>query len=83
MFTNYSSLEYSEFVLAFQLQLGTYEAESEHFKWEKEKRYFSEWFARYVDLLYFGCLGGDRFLKPVFKEILSNLYVFKVGTYVE
>ena len=31
----YSSLKYSEFILAFQLQFGTYEAESEHFLWEK------------------------------------------------
>ena len=32
----YLSLEYSEFILAFQLQIGTYEVESEHFRWEKE-----------------------------------------------
>ena len=32
----YSSLKHSEFILAFQLQFGTYEAESEHFRWEKE-----------------------------------------------
>ena len=32
----YSSLKYSEFILAFQLQFGTYEAESEHFRWEKK-----------------------------------------------
>ena len=31
----YSSLKYSEFILAFQLQFGTYEAENEHFRWEK------------------------------------------------
>ena len=31
----YSSLKYSEFILAFQLQFGTYEAESEHFRWRK------------------------------------------------
>ena len=42
----YSTLEYSELILAFQLQFGTYEAESEHFRWEKEKRHFSEWFSR-------------------------------------
>ena len=42
----YSSLKYSEFILAFQLQFGTYEAESEHFLWEKEKRHFNEWFSR-------------------------------------
>ena len=47
----YSSLEYSEFILAFQLQLGTYDAESENFRWEKEKRHFNEWFSRQVDLL--------------------------------
>ena len=34
----YSSLKYSEFILAFQLQFGTYEAESEHFRLEKGKR---------------------------------------------
>ena len=27
-----SSLKYSEFILAFQVQFGTYEAESEHFR---------------------------------------------------
>ena len=48
----YSSLEYSELILVFQLQFGTYEAESEHFRWEKEKRHFNEWFSRQVDLLY-------------------------------
>ena len=37
---NYLSLKYSESILAFQLQSGTYEAESEHFRLEKEKRYF-------------------------------------------
>ena len=42
----YSLLEYSKFILAFQLQFGTYEAESEHFLWEKEKRHFNEWFSR-------------------------------------
>ena len=29
---NYLSLKYSESILAFQLQFGTYEAESEHFR---------------------------------------------------
>ena len=33
---NYLSLKYSESIPAFQLQFGTYEAESEHFRWEKE-----------------------------------------------
>ena len=42
----YSSMKYSEFILAFQVQFGTYEAESEHFRWEKEKRHFNEWFSR-------------------------------------
>ena len=37
--------EYSKFILDFQLQFGTYEAESEHFRWEKEKRHFKEWFS--------------------------------------
>ena len=41
----YSSLKYSEFILAFQLQFGgTCEAESEHFRWEKEKRHFKSGF---------------------------------------
>ena len=79
----YLSLQCSEFILAFQLQFRTFEAESEHFRWEKEKRHFNEWFSRYVDLLYFGYLADDRFLKPVFKEFLNNLYVFKAATYVE
>ena len=39
-------MKYSEFILAFQVQFGTYEAESEHFRWEKEKRHFNEWFSR-------------------------------------
>ena len=42
----YSSLEYSEFILALQLEFGTYEAESEHFRWEQEKRHFNDWFSR-------------------------------------
>ena len=42
----YSSLKYDEFILAFQLQVGTYEAESEHFRWEKEKGHFNEWFLK-------------------------------------
>ena len=46
MFLNYSSLTYSELILAFQPQFGTSEAESEHFRWEKEKRHFNEWFSR-------------------------------------
>ena len=36
MLMNYLSLKYSESILAFQLQFGTYEAESEHFLWEQE-----------------------------------------------
>ena len=39
---NYLSLKYSENTLAFQLQFETYEAESEHFRCEKEKRHFNE-----------------------------------------
>ena len=46
MLMKYSSLKYSEFILGFQLQFGTYEAESEHFRWEKEKRHFNEWFSK-------------------------------------
>ena len=72
----YSLLDNSEFIPAFQLQFGIYQAESERFQWEKEKHHFNEWFSRYVDLLYFGYLADFRFLKPVFKEILNNSYVF-------
>ena len=36
MLMNYLLLKYSESILAFQLQFGTYEAESEHFRWEKK-----------------------------------------------
>ena len=79
----YLSLKYGESIQAFQLQFETYEAESEHFRWEKEKSHFNEWFSRSVDLLYFGYLVDLRFLKPVFKGILNNLYVFKAATYVE
>ena len=75
MFIKYSSFEYSEFTLALQLRFGTYEAKSEHFRWEKEKRHFNEWFSILVDLLHFGYLAVDRFLKPVFKEILT-IYMF-------
>ena len=46
MLMKYSSLKYSKFILDFQLQFGTYEAESEHFRWEKEKRHFNELFSR-------------------------------------
>ena len=79
----YSSLKYSEFILAFQVQFGTYEAESEHFRWEKEKRHFNEGFSREVDLLYFGYLADLRFLKPVFKGTLNTLCVLRAATYVE
>ena len=44
---------------------------------------FNEWFSREVDLLYFGYLAVDQFLKPVYKEMLNNLYTFKTATYVE
>ena len=64
---NYLLLKYSESILVFQLQFGTYEAESEHFRWEKEKRHFNEWFSRSVDLLYFD-LADLRFLKPYLRE---------------
>ena len=46
MLMNYLSLKYSESIPAFQLQFGTYEAESKHFRWEKEKRHFNKWFSR-------------------------------------
>ena len=48
---------------------GTYEAESEIFP--------------RVYLLYFGYLAVVRFLEPIFKEILNNLYVLKAAAYVE
>ena len=37
---NYLSLKYSKSILAFQLQFGTYEAESEHFFMGKRKTPF-------------------------------------------
>ena len=37
---------YSEFILAFQLQIVIYETESERFRWVKEKRHLNEWFSR-------------------------------------
>ena len=46
MLMKYSSLKYSEYILAFQLQFGTYEAETEHFRWENEKRHFNEWISK-------------------------------------
>ena len=46
MFIKYSSLKYSEFILDFQLQFGTKEAESENFRWENEKRHSNEQFSR-------------------------------------
>ena len=70
----YLSLKRDKSILAFQLQFGTYEAESEHFRWGKEKRHFNEWFSRQVDLLYFRYLADLCFLKPVFKGILNTLY---------
>ena len=81
MLMKYSLLKYSESILAFHLQFGTYEAKSEHFRWKKQNAY--EWFSRQIDLLYFGYLADFRFLKPVFKGILNNLYVFKAATYVK
>ena len=83
MLMKYSSLKYSEFVPAFQLQFGTYETESEHFRGEEEKRHFNEWFSRQVDILYFDYLADLRFLKSVFKGILNTLCIFKAATYVE
>ena len=49
---------------------------------KKENRHFNEWFFKSVDLSYFGYLAVVQFLKPVFKEILNNLYVFEAATYV-
>ena len=66
MFMKYSSLECCEFILAFQLQFGIYEAESERFRSEKETHHLNEWFSRQVHLLYIGYLADVRFLKPVF-----------------
>ena len=39
---NYLLLKFCKSILAFQLQFGTYEVASEHFRWEKEKRHFNE-----------------------------------------
>ena len=41
MFIKYPSLEYGEFILAFRLHFGTYEAESEHFRRELKKNAIS------------------------------------------
>ena len=81
MLMKYSSLKYSEFILAFQLQFGTYEAKSEHFRWEKEFQRVVFKISRHF--LYFGYLADLRFLNPVFKGILNTLCVFKAATYVE
>ena len=53
------------------------------FDGKKKNAISTSGFPHNVDLLYFGYLAVDRFLKPVFKEILNNLYVFKAATYVE
>ena len=42
----YSTLEYRELILVFQLQFGTNEVESEHLRWEKEKHHLNEWLSR-------------------------------------
>ena len=57
MFINYSSLKYSEFVLAYQQQFGTYEAENEHFQWEKERRHFNELLSSVMTLAAKVCLN--------------------------
>ena len=44
MFMKYSSLEYSNFIPAFQLHFGIYEAESERFQWEKENTIWTSGF---------------------------------------
>ena len=81
---NYLSLKYSESILAFQVQFGTYEAESEHFRWEnKKKTPFQRVVFKISRPFIFGYLADLRFLKPVFKGILNTLYVFKAATYVE
>ena len=36
-----------------------------------------------ADLLYFGYLADVPFLKPAFKEIVNNSYLFEAATYVE
>ena len=46
MFINYSSLEYSEFILAFQLQFEHMKQQVNIFDGEiKEKRHFNQWFS--------------------------------------
>ena len=80
----YSSLKYSEFILAFQVQFETYEAESEHFRWVKERKApFQRVVFKISRPLYFGYLDDLGFLKPVIKGILNTLCVFKAATYVE
>ena len=80
MLMNCLLLKYSE---TFQLQFETYEAESEHFRWEKEKTPFQRVVFKISRPLYSSYLADLRFLKPVFKGILNTLYVFKAATYVE
>ena len=82
MCINYSSLKYSEFILAFQLQFGIYEAETGHFRWEK-KTPFQRVVFQISKPFIFCYLAVDRFLKLVSEEILNNLYVFKAATYVK
>ena len=83
---NYLSLKYSESILAFQLQFGTYKAETVKvniFDGKKKNAISTSGFSRLVDLLCFCYLADLQFLKPVFKGILNTLYVFKAATYVE
>ena len=47
----YSSLKYSEFILAFQLQFGTYEAESEHFGYLADLRFLKPVFKGILNIL--------------------------------
>ena len=53
------------------------------FDGKKKNAILTSYFPDKLDLLYFGYLAVVRFLKPVFKEILNNLYVFKAATYAE
>ena len=72
----YLLLKYSEFILAFQLQFGTYKDESEHFRSQKRKTPFERMVFKISRPFIFCYLADVRFLKPVVKEILNTLYVF-------
>ena len=74
MLIKYSSLKYSEFILAFQLQFGIYEAETPFQRVIfKINRPFIFWLS---------CCRSISII-PVFKGSLNTICVFKAASYVE